>query len=96
MATKDLTKPQIAALGQGTHRIAPNLYLRVQGASRTYAFRYYEAGKQRLKAIGPVQHVSLEDAKAKARDMASNFYHNGKLEAPPSKTTTFAEARERS
>ena len=93
MPPKDLTRPQIAALGQGNHRIAQNLYLRVQGpGSRIYSFRYTQAGKQRWKAIGPAQHVSLEEAKAKARDMTSALYNHGKLTAPRSKVITFAEA----
>ena len=95
MAQKDLTKPQIAALKEGTHRISANLYLRVIKGSRTYSFRYYEDGRQRFKSLGPVQHVSLEDAKAKARELLNSLYHNGKLQAPPSKTITFKEAAEK-
>ena len=70
--------------------IASNLYLRVQGASRTYAFRYHQPGNA---AKGHRPRSTCQPRKRGGfGPRHANLFHNGKLQAPPSKTKAFAEA----
>ena len=57
---------KLAKGGDGKHRIAPGLYLRVQGGSSTWSVRVMAGGKAREISLGPIQKLPLVEAIAKA------------------------------
>lgn len=63
---KPLTTRQIARLTDGTHRVAPSLYLQVRGRSRLWTLRYSLHGKARSMSLGSVESLPLEAAMAAA------------------------------
>lgn len=63
---KPLTARQISRLPEGTHRVAPSLYLQVRGGSRLWTFRFSLAGKARYLSLGSVEFMTLDEAVAAA------------------------------
>ena len=64
---KDLTTAQVAVLSaEGTHRVAPSLYLQIRGGNRSWLFRYRYRTKQLWMSFGPARLLTLTEAKGKA------------------------------
>jgi len=63
---KPLTLRQIGKLADGTHRVAPSLYVQIRGGSRLWLFRYTLAGKARCLGLGSLDIVTLDEAIAAA------------------------------
>ena len=64
---KDLTTAQVAAFAtEGTHRVAPSLYLQIRGGNRSWLFRYRYRTKQLWMSFGPARLLTLTEAKGKA------------------------------
>jgi integrase len=94
MAAKlnNLTVPR---LGQGNHCDGDGLYLRVVGASRTFAFRYSRGGKTHWLSLGRTADYTLAEARQKARECRRKLHEGVDLAAerkaarvipPPGKT----------
>lgn len=66
--TKKLRAPEISRLSEpGYYSDGGNLFLQVTGTgAKSWLFRYRLAGKKRETGIGPLQLVSLADARARA------------------------------
>jgi integrase len=62
-------------LRQGKHALGGNLYLRVQGASKIYIFRYQKHGKSSEKSLGPVHKLRLAEARATAAQYSADVFH---------------------
>ena len=72
MANGILTVTEVRKLAKGRdgkHRVAPSLYLRVQGASCIWSVRVMANGKAREISLGPIQKLSLVEAIAKAAEL---------------------------
>lgn len=69
-----LTDRKIKTLPDGMHADGQGLYLRVQGNSRSFVYRYADAsGKRKKKAIGKYGLLSLRDARLKALEIAKGI-----------------------
>jgi integrase len=69
-----LTNLTIGRLGQGNHPDGGNLYLRVVGNSRTWAFRYRRQAKTHWVSLGRVADFTLAEARQKARDYRRQLF----------------------
>jgi integrase len=64
---KDLTVKEVAALRKpGKHRVSRNLYLQIEGGSRTWLFRYMRHGVAHWQGLGSCDLVTLAEARDKA------------------------------
>ena len=70
MATVNkLTAREVSSAGIGKHGDGGGLWLVVrQNGSRAWVFRYTRLGKERTMGLGPLDRVSLADARSLARD----------------------------
>ena len=59
----------------GKHALGGNLYLRIQGASKIYSFRYMKHGKSHERSLGPVHKIRLNEARALAAQYSSDIFH---------------------
>jgi integrase len=71
-----LNNLMVPRLGVGNHSDGDGLYLRVIGASRTWAFRYQRQGKTHWLSLGRVADFTLAEARQKARDFRRKL-HDG-------------------
>jgi hypothetical protein len=80
MAAKlnNLTVPR---LGPENHDDGDGLYLRVVGASRTFAFRYRRAGKSHWLSLGRTIDYTLAEARQKARECRRKLHEGVDLAA---------------
>lgn len=72
MANRILTVTEVRKLtkgGDGKHRVAPSLYLRVQGGSCIWSVRVMASGKAREISLGPIHDLPLVEAIAKAAEL---------------------------
>lgn len=65
-AKKLVTQREVFSLPDGLHRVAPCLFLRVQGDSRSYIFRFQKDGRRRDLGLGSAQDMTIAQAKADA------------------------------
>jgi integrase len=63
-----LNPKEIDSLPDGTHSDGNNLYLIVNGGSRSYALRYFWQGKSQKMGLGSARDVVLTEARDKAID----------------------------
>ncbi len=73
--SKRLTAVTINALAKvGNYPDGDNLYLRVRhDGSKSWAFRYKQAGKQHWMSLGPLRDVTLAEAREAARKMRNQL-----------------------
>jgi integrase len=76
---RDLTTRELAGLTRiGQHRVSPSLYLQITpSGTRSWLFRYQRNGKPRWLGLGPVDLVSLAEARAKALACRRRLYEGG-------------------
>lgn len=87
-----ITAKSVFTVVDGTYTIAPNLYLRVRGTSRSFVFRYTdELGKRKDKSLGSAKKLSLKDAKNLAIELREKLEKGEELEV---KTPTVDESFE--
>ena len=66
----------LKSLKDGWHADGGNLYLYVRGASRTWVFRYVDfEGKRRHMGLGPIQSLSLAEARKTAAQLREQLKH---------------------
>lgn len=63
-----LTALKVKSAGPGMHADGGGLYLQVQGAGRSWVFRYSRNGKQRYMGLGSTSAITLAEAREAARD----------------------------
>lgn len=76
MRSAKLSARGVQTLGDGLHADGNNLYLRVQGASRTWVFRYKREGKTYAIGLGSIANRTLAEARKLAFELR-NALANG-------------------
>ena len=67
LALNKLSAKSAKNAGDGLHSDGGGLFLQVRGNSRSWMFRFTEAGKKKSMGLGPVTSITL----AKARELAT-------------------------
>ena len=83
-----LNNLSIARLGSGNHADGGGLYLRVNGGSRTWAFRYQRAGKTHWPSLGRTADFTLAEARQKAREFRRQLFDGVDIAAERKKART--------
>ncbi len=73
-----LSAPQVTALkAEGTHWVAPGLYLQIKpNGARSWLLRYRKAGKTFWHGLGAARDVPLTEARQKAEDLRVDIRRN--------------------
>ncbi len=73
-----LSAPQVAALeAEGTHWVAPGLYLQIKpNGARSWLLRYRKAGKTFWHGLGAARDVPLTEARQQAEDLRVDIRRN--------------------
>lgn len=80
---------------QGLHGDGGNLFLKVDGRSKSWVVRAQRDGKLRTFGLGPIHTVGLADARARAAEIRKQLLDGIDPRRAAIKTITFGEAAER-
>lgn len=84
----------INKLPDGWHADGGNLYLFIRGTSKSWVFRYTSTnGKRRNMGLGPLQTVSLAEARKIAREIREKLIHPSNPEDPISNRKDILEKK---
>jgi hypothetical protein len=82
-----MTEAEIAQLQEDPHRVGPNLFIQVRGASRGWLLRSTEAGRNVTMGLGARLDVTMEDAQ-RSRDLEMALVGRADALGRPGRATT--------